>query len=159
MLSHYSTKTFMRASSVWIILVCLWPSVLQITLKKFNQVLLIILQCNVIHSVWERQLPVSVMAPSNVVVVVFRGRSNPNHPGASGHGDHCGREHCVTLSGGQWPCPWRFILLGFQRTAHRQGRQSLWASGWGEWPHSYFLRTCEWTVGTSSHLASLHPGH
>lgn len=24
-------------------------------------------------------------------------------------------------------------------------------------PQSYFFRTCEWAVGTSSHLASLHP--
>lgn len=61
-------------------------------------------------------------------------RSNQNHPGASRHGDHCGREHRVTLSGGQWSRPRCVFLLGLQRTTHHQGRQSLWARGRGEWP-------------------------
>ena len=73
---------------------------------------------------------------SGVIILFYfsRGRCNQNHPGASGHGDHCRWKHCITLPGRQWPCPWCFFLLGLQWTADRQGRWSLWACGRGEWP-------------------------
>lgn len=88
-----------------------------------------------------------------------RDRSDQNHPGAGGHGDHCGREHRVTLSGGQRPRPRCLLLLGLQRTAHLQGRRPLRAGGRGERPQSYTPRMCEWTVGTSSRLAPLRRCH
>ena len=76
------------------------------------------------------------------LVLFFCGRSNQNHPGSSGHGDHCGREHCVSLPGRQWPRPWCFLLLGLQWTADRQGRWSLWACGRSEWSEVILLSEC-----------------
>lgn len=108
------------------------------------------------------RLPPSPLEMAGSHVFFFLGRSNQNHPGASGHRDHCGREHCVTLPGHQRSRPWCFFLLGLQWTAHRQGRWSLWICGWGEWATAVvflFFLMCEWALGTSPHLASLHPCH
>lgn len=178
MLSHHSTKTSMRPSFIQIMPLCLWLSVLQSAFlcsgkccitsaplfQKINKALLISSQWNFLCEIGSRQcqkwllLTLFFFWLFFFYFVSFWGRSDQNHPRARGHGDYCGGEHRVTLSGRQWPRSWRFLLLGLQWTAHRQGRRSLWACGWGEWPAVVLLqnvRMGSWHLIPSCSASSL----